>query len=359
MTDEKKYFADIAIPPGETLLEMLEENNMTQAELAKRIDMSRKHINQLIKGKTSLTAETAIKLEKIFELPANFWLNLETDYQEAKARINDKNKTAEKQILYDTPYSEMIDLGWVKKGDSEKEKIDNLKNFFRVSDLTSIKNVYNVAYRTSKPEKTSSLALAAWLERGKYLANNTKTKKFSRKVLKSYIPLFKKMTNRKPENFYKDLKKKLAKCGIAFVIVPFLTETYAHGAIKWLSPEKALIQLSLRYKYADIFWFSFFHEIGHLLLHSKKETFIEYDSKVQKEVEKEADNFAADVLIPKKKYEIFIRNNNFTEKSVIKFAKNLNINPGIVVGRLQHDEIVDYSQFNFLRKKYSWKQFNI
>lgn len=358
MTNEEKYYPDIAIPPGETLLELLETNYMTQAELAVRMDVSNKHINQIIKGKASITAETALKLEKIFELPARFWLNLEADYQETKARLYNKKNDAEKKIAVEIPYSDMASLGWVKKTKDINEKIDNLRKFFRVYDLTTIEKVYNAAYRISKSQKASPLALAAWLERGEYLSKEIDTNKFSKELLKSYLLVFREMTKLEPQDFFIDLKKKLAECGVAFVLVPSLTGTYAHGAVKWISPEKVLIQLSLRYKYADIFWFSFFHEIGHILLHSKKETFIEYESAEADMVEKEADYYAEDTLIPPKKYTDFIRNNNFTVESVVNFARELNIEPGIIVGRLQFDKIIKYNQLYQLRKQYNWEQFN-
>jgi len=357
MTSEKKYLPNIAIPPGETLLELLETNNMTQAELAIRMDMSKKHINHIIKGKTSITVETALKLEKIFELPASFWLNLEANYQETKARLDNQDNKAEKKLAAEIPYSDMVSLGWVKKAKDINEKIENLRNFFRVFDLTSIEKVYNAAYRVSKSQKASPLALAAWLERGEYLSRDIETNKFSRKLLKSYLPVFREMTNLDPQVFINDLKEKLAECGVAFVMVPALTGTYAHGAVKWISPEKALLQLSLRYKYADIFWFSFFHEIGHILLHSKKETFIEYETTESKKIEKEADSFAEGILIPQSEYNDFINENEFTVESVINFAKKVNVVPGIIVGRLQYDKIIGYNQLYNLRKKYDWNQF--
>jgi HTH-type transcriptional regulator / antitoxin HigA len=357
MTNVMKYLPNIAIPPGETILELLRTNNMTQAELAIRMDMSNKHINQIIKGKTSITVETALKLEKIFDLPASFWLNLEADYQETKARINSKYNEDEKKIASNIPYSEMVKLGWVKKAKDINDKLNNLRYYFRISNLTSIKEVYNAAYRVSKPQKASPIALAAWLERGEYLSKDIETKKFSKKILKSYLPVFKEMTNLEPQLFFNNLREKLSECGIAFVLVPNISRTYAHGAVKWLSPEKVLLQLSLRYKYADIFWFSFFHEIGHVLLHSKKETYIEYESAEGGVIEEEADDFAKDNLIPKNVLKDFIDKNELTIESITKFAKTVNIDPGIVVGRLQHDHFISYNQLSDLRKKYEYDQF--
>ncbi|MFW6271073.1 MAG: HigA family addiction module antitoxin [Bacillota bacterium] len=353
MVEQKKYFADVAVPPGDTLKELLEVNNMTQAELANRIDMSNKHINQIIKGKTSLTPETALKLEKIFDPPASFWLNLEANFQAAEARLKDKGKKSEQNIAKKIPYSEMEKLSWVEKTDSLRQKIDNLRNFFRVSNLNAIGTVYEAAYRTSKPDKINPLALAAWLERGEFLARDIEVNNFSKEKLKSYIPHLREMTTQEPSEFYNKIKDKLAECGIAFVIVPYLSGTYAQGSVKWLAPNKVMLQMSLRYKYADIFWFSFFHEIGHIMLHSKKETYIEFDLEDREDIEEEADKFAAKVLIPKKEYNYFIEKGNFSRRAIKEFASSLKIDPGIVVGRLQFEGKIGYDKLNGLKTKYN------
>ncbi len=354
----KKYFAGIAIPPGGTVLEMLEVNNMTQAELAARINLSKKHVNKIINGKAPITSETALKLEKVFKLPASFWLNLESNYQEALARIKSKNQQSEeeRQIAQKIPYAQMAKMGWVKATRNIKKKVEELRNYFRVSDLSLIEGVYGIAFRTTQPTKTCSLALASWLERGESLAKEITTETFSETKLKEYIPLLRKMTLEKPEVLWENLKRVTMECGIALVIVPHLEKTYAQGAVKWLTSDKIMMQLSLRYKYSDIFWFSFFHELGHILLHGKRDEFIEFEIKKDEydPKEKEADDFAEEILISTKEYEKYLKENDITEKSILNLAKKLEIHPGIIVGRLQHDKIIKYNQYNNLRSKLNW-----
>ena len=357
MVKEKKYFADVAVPPGKTINDFLKANNMTQTELAKRMGMSKKHINQLVKGKTTITPDTAIKLEKVFSPMADFWLNLEANFRTAQARLNGNLKKEEKEIAEKIPYSKMASFGWVKKADNLADKVDNLRNFFRVSSLNSIDSVYGATFRTSKQDKVSPWALAAWLERGESLVREKEISPFSSDKLKSCLPQLRNLTQKEPMDFYEDLVNKLADCGIAFVLVPFLPKTYAQGAVKWLSPKLVMVQMSLRYKFANIFWFSFFHEIGHILLHGKKETYIEFDLEDREEIEDEADEFAAKTLIPEEKFNYFLQQKDFSENAIIRFAGDLGIDPGIVVGRLQYEGIIDYSIFNGLKKKYNWVQF--
>ncbi len=354
-----KYSADVAIPPGETLLELLESNNMTQAELAERIGFSKKHINEIIKGKSAITAETAVKLENIFSPPASFWTNLEANYREILAREKKKQDDEEKKIAKKIPYSEMADYDWVPETTEVKEKVTNLRNFFRVSNLSLIleTSAYSAAFRTANSNQASSLALAAWLEKGISLANKIDTNPFSQNKVKKCISKFRYMTKKEPNSFYTRLESLLSDCGVALVLVPYLEKTYAHGAVKWLAKDKVMMQLSLRYKYSDIFWFSFFHELGHILLHGKRDEYIEYDDDKEDFKEKEADKFAANTLIPEKKYSRFIEDGKYDKKSIIEFAKELEVSPSIVVGRLYHDNILDFFVHSDLRKQYDYDDF--
>lgn len=168
------------------------------------------------------------------------------------------------------------------------------------------------------------------------------------------------MTYEKPEIFHPNLVEKLAECGIAFVIVPHIKKTYVQGAVKWLSPNKVMMQLTLRHKFADVFWFSLFHELGHILLHGKREEYIDYKNgnNIEKsDKEKEADNFAAKTLIPEDKYRLFISHNYFKKSAVRKFANEIDIAPYIVRGRLIHDGYLEHYMLRSLKEKYNYDQF--
>jgi len=184
---------------------------------------------------------------------------------------------------------------------------------------------------------------------GEILAGKVKTQNFSEKELKETIPAFRELTKQAGDDFVPQLTELCAMRGVALVIVPHLPGTYAHGATKWLHPGKAMLQLSTRYQYADIFWFSLFHELGHILLHSKKNTFIETGEKTDEEAE--ADRFASECLIPGTKYRNFVAKNRVTRESIKKFANEISIDPGIVVGRLHHDGKIARGDFKDLQRK--------
>ena len=132
--------------------------------------------------------------------------------------------------------------------------------------------------------------------------------------------------------------------------VPEITGTRASGAARWLTPIKAVIQLSLRYKSDDHLWFSFFHEAAHLLLHSKKRTFVSGTEAENDPTEDEANAFAASFLIPRR-YETELRALESLD-DIAAFADRIDIAPGIVVGRLQKEGILDWSQGNRLKKRF-------
>lgn len=348
--DKSGFRPNIAIPPGETLQEYLDSLSMKQVDLAKRAGLTTKTINEIIKGKAPITPETALKLESILGTPASFWNNLEGNYQETRARIQAaRDIEDEVDIAGLIPYTELAKHGFVNKSRKPQEKVTNLRAFFGVASLHYVPEVLSVAFRKQDKDASSHYALASWIRMGEIMAGDIETESYSEKKVKSSIPLFRKLTVGEDSAFLPILERLCASCGIAFVMVPHLPKTFAQGATKWLNTGKAMIQLSKRYHSADVFWFSFFHELGHILLHSRKEAFVELGDRT--DFEEEADDFSADCLIPRTSYKKFVEINQFSSDSIIRFAEKVGIDPGVVVGRLQHEKRLGYHCFQDLRKK--------
>jgi Zn-dependent peptidase ImmA (M78 family) len=142
------------------------------------------------------------------------------------------------------------------------------------------------------------------------------------------------------------------KSGVALVLVSELPRTHIYGATRWLNKDKALLMLSLRYKTNDHFWFSFFHEAAHIILHGKKCIFIDEKAKTMNDMEVQADQFSRNILVPTKSYEAFVEKRSFSQADIERFAKSVNVAPGIVVGFLQHDKHIPYSWHNRLKEKF-------
>jgi addiction module HigA family antidote len=354
MNKSLQYRPDYATSPGETLLEALKERGMTQAELARRIDRPTKTVNQIIKGKTAITAETSIQLETVLHIPAEFWTNREARYREVLARrARQSSLMAEVGCLWEFPYAELVKLGKIQATSNSEEKVACLRSFFGVDSLSNLANVYGVSLRVARTRQPSSGALMAWLRMGELAAQEIpEVAEFNATRLRNQIGDLRALTLLEPGLASVRLRGMLAGCGVRIVYVQHLPKTYAHGATWWRS-DAPIIQLSARGSYEDILWFSLFHELGHVLLgHSRKTILIAWDGEENKDdLERDADQFAANTLMRPSDYVPFTQKGVFSEGAVRKFAAQVGVCPGIVVGRLQHDSLLPHTHLSGLRRK--------
>jgi HTH-type transcriptional regulator/antitoxin HigA len=358
--------SNLAIPPGEFLLEVIEDLGMSKDELAKRMNRPAAKLTAIFNGSKAITPDTALQLEKVTGVPAHIWNGLESDYRLTLARINQQKEQAklkeEAGLVTKYCYNELKKLGLVENKTKPADKVLELHKYFGVTSLYNIQSVkrYAPLYRQNitKKNKVSSEALASWLRLGELKAQKINCRSFDYNKLKLLLPEIRGLTLLPPEKFQPVLETKLAEAGVALVVVPHLPKTCAHGAAFWLNQNKTIIMLTIRGSWADMFWFSLFHELGHILLHNKSSVFIESDSDdfiIQKH-EDDADKFAADNLIPPSQYKIFINGKSFYKSDIKTFAKEMNIHTGVIVGRLQHENRIDKSWHNDLRLQYKWSK---
>ena len=339
----------IATPPGTTIKEQLEDRGMSQKEFAARMEMSEKHISRLINGDVQLTPDMAMRLEFVLGLPASFWNNLESIYREKLIRVkaeNEMDEDLETAKLF--PYSEMAKHGWVEQTRVRTERVYSLRRFFEVVRLGNLDGTFmpQIVARKLGDSVKSDYALLASAQKAKIDARSISTKPINIERLKNYLPAFRAMTMQNPEVFYLELCKKLADCGIALVLLPHIGGSYLHGAT-FMDETKIVIGMTVRGKDADRFWFSLFHEIGHIILgHFGKTNEEELD------IEKEADSFARTTLIPDDEFNTFISAGKPCKEDVIAFANEVGIDVGIVVGRLQNQHVIGFSDYNSLKTQY-------
>jgi HTH-type transcriptional regulator / antitoxin HigA len=367
MDTNHDFHSDLPIPPGEYLEEVLEELRMSKAELARRMGRPATKISAIFKGEKAITPETAMQLQKVVGVPANIWLGLESEYRLALARQAEEEQIAEEiKLLTPFRYSELADQGVVRKSTSRREKVRELQRFFGVASLSSVSSDgalrYQPAFRVGKggTAAVKPYAVASWLRMGEIFADGIDCEPFDPEKLEEALAEIRAMTLQHPREFQQALRDRLAACGVALIIVPHFSGTKAHGATFWLSEEKAVLMLSIRGRWADVFWFSLFHELGHILLHSRRDVFIEKDKELPppeyEKQEEEADVFARETLIPPPDYRRFVESGNFYPRTVETFAREIGIDSGIVVGRLQHDGHLLPQWGNKLRTKYDWAE---
>lgn len=347
MVKSKTY---IATPPGVTIKEQLQNRGMSQKEFAARMDMSEKHISKFLNGEVNLTPDMAVRLEMVLGLPASFWNKLEAIYREKLQLVKEENEMDEdKEFVKNFPYSEMSKFGWVESTKDLTKRVFEMRKFFEVVKLSLVKEplIPGIVYRRQVASEKSDYALIAWAQKAKIEARNIETEPINLNKLKKIIPDIRSMTKLNPDKFCPELISLLSSCGIALVFLPHIGGSFLHGAT-FYDKDKIVIGLTVRGKDADKFWFSLFHEIGHILLGH-----INNHELTSEREEKSADEFSRDTLISKSDYDLFVNEGYFSKESILKFSNIVGIDVGITVGRLQKDGYIKYSQLNELKTKYT------
>jgi HTH-type transcriptional regulator/antitoxin HigA len=337
------------MPPGATIKEQLNDRGMNQKEFASRMDMSEKHISRLINGEVKLTPEVAVRLELVLGIPASFWNNLEAIYREKLIKAKTENSMEKDiQLIKGFPYNEMAAYGWIPETKKVTEKVIHLRQYFEVVDLSILENkqITKIACRRLRITEKSDLSLIAWAQRAKLVARNMNTAPISIQGLLTSIPEIRKMANQKPEIFCPKLKKLLSGFGIALVFLPHLKGSFLQGAT-FIDGNKIVVGLTARGKDADKFWFSFFHELAHIILGH-----IGQSDGTSEQDEEDANNWSANTLIPEEDFKKFISSNSFNKENILRFSENIGIAPGIVVGRLQKENLIKYNMMNALKDHY-------
>lgn len=345
----KKSKSFIATPPGATIKEQLETRGMSQKEFAFRMGFSEKHVSHLINGDVQLTQETAYRLEMVLGLPARFWNNLEAIYREKLTKVESENALeADKLIAKKIPYNEMAKNGWITETRNLTDKVINLRKYFEVYSLGLLKETRlpAIACRRLGQSEKADFALLAWAQKAKLVARSIDVLPVNLNKLKGLLKDIRKMTMETPGRFFAKLRKLLSSCGIALVVLPHIGGSFLHGA-SFYDMNKIVMGLTVRGKDADRFWFSLFHELGHVLLgHINKA------GGIDEEDEKAADEFARNTLIPDEDFTAFTDCNNFSHDAIVVFARRVGIEKGIVVGRLQKESYIGFNVFNDLKQQY-------
>lgn len=351
-------------PTGDTIADILEERGWTQAELANRTGFTRKHVNDLVQGRASVTPDAASRLETVLGSTAAFWLRREAQY---RAALENQRTRLERSTcgswLTELPLKDMIKFGWLPQSKDTADRVTNCLRFFGVASVDAWRQKYEApvaAFRAAKGSVMTAGAVAAWLRFGEQQAEKLDCRPFDVVAFRSALREFRALTNEiSPQQFIPRLVKRAAEHGVAVVFAPAPVGCPASGATRWLAPDRALLMLSLRYKTNDHLWFTFFHEAGHIILHGKKTQFVEGVEGLDETSEREADAFAGDLLIPPaqvKRLASIARNGPVSAAQVQGVATEIGVAPGIVVGRMQKEGWLPWTHLNALKVRYVWNE---
>ena len=376
MVEENSEFTpDWVSPPGATILYAIKEKNWTQVQLAKRLGISNKHMNHLVKGKVAITDDMAFRLAAVSGSTEQFWLRREAQYRQWSAQLKAEARYRNWQYwLNEFPINELKNAGILPQKrlvhSAKPEFVELLLRFFRVATPDEWKINYlqmQEQFRCAHNNITNLGATTAWLCQGEIEAEKIEVDVFysgysdpiiqySRKKFKNALKKFRTLTNDEFNVFQPVMKSMCLEAGVIVALVPSIPKAKASGAARWYRSTRPMIQLSPHGKTNDEFWLTFFHEAAHILLHSKKKKDIFIDdriySKVTDSVELEANEFAENMLIPLN-YKSSLSNLN-SRHEIEEFASEIGIHPGIVVGRLQKEKIISRARFNDLKERYEF-----
>lgn len=353
MINSGEFLPNWASPPGDTINDILCERGIRHSEFAASLEESEGFVQDLLEGRSAITIGLARRLQNILGASAEFWIARDAFYREDSSRLNQ----SESEWLCALPVSDMIKFRWLSPTPLPTDEFQACLGFFEVSSISEWEIKYSaveqyVSFRTSRTFESRPAAVAAWLQRGEIEATSMGCNQWNQEAFRGSLHVIRSLSKIKsPDIFLPKLQKICAASGVAVVIIRAPNGCRASGAARFVTKELAAIQLSFRHLSDDHFWFSFFHEAGHLILHGG-ELFLE-GLGISSLAEDEANNFAANVLVPSE-HQLDLKRLR-AGRDIIQFAVNIGVSPGIVVGQLQHLGILRHNEQNRLKRRFQWE----
>jgi len=356
----ESWVPDWAVTPGEVLQEILDEQGMSQAELARRMSRPTKTINEITRGKAAITPDTAIQLELALDIDSRIFTNLELRYREHLASIRSLELMGE-SVGWATrfPIRDLKKNGLIEDAKGP-DLVASLLRFLGVSSPEGWDRQWAsvaASFRASPSFASAPESVAAWLRWGERLAIQSEQGPYDELSFRYALREIRSLTRSEPfQLVIEEAQELCAEAGVAFFVCPEFDATRLSGAAHWTSDGTPIIQVSLRHKTEGSFWFSLFHEAGHVL-GKHRGVFVDLDDETddeESEAEREADQFAQDFLIPPDGFATFVDVADFSAEAVRQYSKEIGIATGILVGRLQHEQLVLFSQLAHLRRTLTW-----
>jgi Zn-dependent peptidase ImmA (M78 family)/plasmid maintenance system antidote protein VapI len=359
MIDDTPFSSDWVSPPGATIATILEERGATPSELAEWIERPKDEVEDLLVGCSEITKEIAQRLASVLGASEAFWSRREAQYRSDLARLL-QGATLPESLgwLNEIPVKDIERWGWLKPLTNPAAAAAACLQFFGVPSVGAWREVYGdalaAAYRSSPTYESEPGAVAAWIRQGEITASSIECSPWDPERFQREVSALRELTREKvPEEFLPELVRRCAACGVAVVVLRAPKLCRASGVVHFLSPTRPMILLSFRYLSDDQFWFTFFHEAGHLLLHSDRCIFLEGEDTLTTEEEDEASAFAANILVPSQ-YQAEMLQLPLNGRAVMRFARKVGVSPGIIVGQLQHHGRFRRNQLNNLKRRYTW-----
>ncbi len=338
--------------PGEYLLEALEAQELTQSEFARRAGISEKHLSQLVSGKVGMSTAMALAAERILGGSARLWLNLDTAHRLWVAKQErSRQEGTHTDWAREFPLKDLRERGFITQPRINGETVSELLSFFGVSGIEEWEEVHNIPaaqFRESPSLGASRKSQAAYIRICEIRAEVWDLAPYNRDKMEAAVQAVRQNLHRDPDDLLQLATDKLKDAGVALIVEPATDKSRLSGAAFWPRRNKAVLALTMRFKTADHLWFSFFHEVGHILLHRDRQ--ILETPEATGVLEEEADRFARETLIPPDAYRRLVQDTPRTEAKIVHTAEAHELPADSLVGMLQHDKVIPHGQFNHLKR---------
>mmetsp|Transcript_17925 Transcript_17925/g.27205 ORF Transcript_17925/g.27205 Transcript_17925/m.27205 type:complete len:375 (-) Transcript_17925:6129-7253(-) len=352
-----------ASPPGDTISRLAAAGNVPIHELAERIGFEEDVFAGIMEGRVQICSEVADALSAELGASRQFWSERYNQFLTDKARIAN-SVPAESLSTWGQsfPARALRELGWLPKGSRGARLSEDILGFFGCENISSWNERYSagigqVAFRTSFAFEADEMATLAWLRVGEVQSEGLTLARFSASDFKKRLPELKKLCAlKRPEVFFPKLQQACAEHGVGLVSSRAPKGCRASGATWTNTNGNPIVLLSFRYLSEDHFWFTFFHEAAHVVLHGTDHISVDGSDPSPfgaSQCEDEADVFAQETLVPANIRDEML-NAVPTRPHVRKVARMAGVTPGIIVGQLQKAGVLQPHQFNELKRRYKW-----
>lgn len=349
--------------PGDSIRGALDRRQLSPHALTANLAGGVDTVKGLFDGSISIDREIAKSLAELLGGSVDFWIRRQANYDAALEQA------------VETAYATEVDL-WLQNVPapgpsltpkiSEAKKRDALRRrlaFYNVPTIRSWEARYGrfagtALFRRSPAFESKLGATILWLRQGELASEFVATKPWNAENLRDRLGKIRSLSRvSQPTRFLPKLKQLCAEAGVALVVRRTPNGCHASGASALVSPEKAMVLVSFRHRADDQFWFTLFHEIGHLLLHNAL-TFVDDANTPEDRSEQEANEFAQDVIIPPH------RAGEFEElperrEAIIRYSVSVGVAPGLIVGQLQRRGRIPYRSLTSLKRFWTWDEINV
>lgn len=351
---------DLIIHPGETIADVLEDRGITQAELSSRTGVSPAYVSNVIAGKKGISANFAMGLEYALGVPKSFWLNLQANYESELLEINEGQTITEEERSAREDLRDIVKYlrqkGMMPIHEKKDDSILSLRKVLQISNIANLKEMIPTGnFRMAANTTVNANVLGAWIRLCQLAGNDKITlTKFEKKYTNDLIREIKYIMCQKNASIQRDLKNVMENYGIDFSVARNFRGAPVQGYISQKGDGIYQMVLTIRGAFADIFWFSLFHEIGHIFNGDIGKNFKFLDDGSDHDKELAADLFASNMLLTPESYKMFIQRGDFSIEAICNYAESQCVMPYIVIGRLQKEEYLDYRMYSDYKLRYKW-----